>query len=589
MTLELVAIRLQLNTSLGRAEYATRFGPGLNVLNADNSWGKSTLLQSIVYALGLEGALSASRRSPLGPAMTQAIDTPKGRATVIESSVILWIRNARGQHIRAQRWVMSQDVDARLIRVWIAESEKGLEAAKHQDFFVRDPGSTTSTLGFHRLLEEFLGWNLPTVPNFEGGETRLYLEVLLPLFYVEQKFGWSGVAPRVPTHYRIREPLRRGMEFTLGLHTLDQLRRREALREEESSIRSAWGQSVSRAIEAAASENLRLVMMDETPVTDAQRRRGHIEYFDGSRWLPIEGAIERWAERLDVLVTGTTTAGDRTERTRTELASAERAVARAGAIVRASEENLALSQADHDALLDRLASVAADRSRLIDIRKIHALGGELALPLIAEGRCPTCSQDLDGRAVATGQVASLEDNIALVDSERTTLQNLIAAARESQQALQSQYEAGQAQLQNARTRVRSMRDELVGASNAPSITEVQERLILASHLRGAERVQATVAEVEEELSERAEQLDDLRRRLAALNAEPEVASDAETLRNFESRFQDQLRVYGLRSLDASDVAIDDRTLLPVSDGFELRANTIFASSEWLKRIQRGNG
>ncbi len=123
MTLQLVAIRLQLNTSRGPAGYEARFGSGLNVLNADNSWGKSTLLQGIVYALGLEGALSASRKSPLGPAMTQAIDTPLGPATVVESSVTLWIKNSSGSHMQVQRWVVSNDIDTRIIRVWMADSE----------------------------------------------------------------------------------------------------------------------------------------------------------------------------------------------------------------------------------------------------------------------------------------------------------------------------------------------------------------------------------------------------------------------------------------------------------------------------------
>jgi hypothetical protein len=68
-----------------------------------------------------------------------------------------------------------------------------------------------------RLLEEFLGWSLPMVPGFPGEDIRLYLEVIFPLFYVEQKFGWSGVAPRVPTHFRIRDPLPRAVEYVLGL------------------------------------------------------------------------------------------------------------------------------------------------------------------------------------------------------------------------------------------------------------------------------------------------------------------------------------------------------------------------------------
>ena len=68
MSLQLVEISLDVLTSSGPLRYGTRFGAGLNVLAAPNSYGKSTLSQSIIFALGLEGMLSASHAPPLGPA-----------------------------------------------------------------------------------------------------------------------------------------------------------------------------------------------------------------------------------------------------------------------------------------------------------------------------------------------------------------------------------------------------------------------------------------------------------------------------------------------------------------------------------------
>ena len=569
MTLNLIAVRLHLNTSRGPAGYECRFGPGLNILNADNSWGKSTLLQSIVYALGLEGSLSATRKAPLGPAMTQAIDTSLGPATIVDSDVTLCVKNAEGRYMRIQRWVVSSEVDTRLVRVWMADSEEALSAAPRQDHFVRDPGAATNALGFHRLLEEFLDWRLPSVPDFNGGETRLYLEVLLPLFYIEQKFGWSGLAPRVPTHYRIRDPLRRAMEFTMGLHTLDELRRRAALKEEIATIRADWQASVARAREAAAAEEFRVVLLDEKPVPASQRRASQMEYLEGEQWAVLSAGIELWTAELRRLGEAGTPAGQRTDEAKAELASAEREVAIAGATVRRAEEHLALWAADQEALLDRLHSVAADRARLLDIRKIRGLGGEYELPLLAEGRCPTCSQDLDGRHVVTGHVVSLEENIKLNDAERETLQNRLAANQARRSQLQEQVDAGQANLQEARLLVRALRDELIGPSGAPSVAEVRRRLVLEARLRGAERALMTVSDVEEELSHLADRLDDTRARLAALDAEPEVASDKATIEMFVRLFREQLQAYGLRSVEPSDVAIDPTSLLPVADGFEL--------------------
>jgi hypothetical protein len=54
--------------------------------------------------------------------------------------------------------------------------------------------------------------------------------------------------------------------------------------------------------------------------------------------------------------------------------------------------------------------------------------------------------------------------------------------------------------------------------------------------------------------------------LLRLDASP---SDGLILSNFRSRFREQLEAYGLRSLPASEVTIDETTLLPVNDGLEL--------------------
>ncbi len=71
------------------------FAPGLVVLRADNSSGKSTCLQGIVYALGLEGMLSASRAIPLPHVATSSLtDEADGRELgVLESYVMLEFEN----------------------------------------------------------------------------------------------------------------------------------------------------------------------------------------------------------------------------------------------------------------------------------------------------------------------------------------------------------------------------------------------------------------------------------------------------------------------------------------------------------------
>ena len=410
---------------------------------------------------------------------------------------------------------------------------------------------------------------MPFVPGYSGESIRLYLEVLFPLFYVEQKFGWGGVAPRIPTHYRIRDPLNRAVEYVLGLSTLDLIRQREALKEEEATIGAEWAAAIGRLSGAASAENLRLILPDGRPVGTGQRHPAMLEALDGEHWIPLETAEALWRERLMAIGDQILPAGERTDRSRANLATAEAQVRKLGAVVRDLREQLAISGADQDALVARFAGVEADKRRLMDVQRIRRLGGQLDLPLIAEGRCPTCQQDVDGRDVASGTVSTIEENIALLDAERVTLLAMQAAAQERSARLQESLEAAEVDLAAARDQVRLLRDELVGPSNAPSLSQVQERLTLESRLRGSAAVRDICAAVEHDLDELSIRFDDVRARRASLGDETASPEDAAALTAFRRSFQQQIEAYDLRSVPPGEVTIDERTLLPVDDGFEL--------------------
>lgn len=567
--MRIVSVALDVQTALGHLSYQCRMEPGLNVLNAPNTWGKSTVLQSIVYALGLEGALSTSNRTPIGPAMTLAVETKRGPAGVIESFITMTVANGRGQYMRVRRWAKSLEISPNLVQVQVADSEEGLTAVHRQDMFVRQGGATTSDVGFHRLLEDFLGWSLPLVRGYSGEDIRLYLEVLFPLFYIEQKFGWGGVAPRIPTHYRIRDPLNRAVEYALRLSTLDRIRQREALKEAEAAIGAEWTAAIGRLSGAANAERLRLVLPDIKPVGTGQRTAAVLEANDGPQWRPLDVVEAAWRQRLAAIGEQVIPAGKRTNRSRADLETAESEVRKLGAVVRDLREQVAISGADQDALAVRLAGIEEDKRRLTDVQRIRRLGGELDLPLIAEGRCPTCQQDVDGRDVASGTVSSIQENIALLEAERVTLMAMRAAAEVRSARLQESILSAEADLAGARDQVRLLRDELVGPSKAPSLSQVQERLTLESRLRGAAAVKDTCIAVEHELDELSVRLDDVRARRARLGDETISREDAMTLNNFRQSFQEQLVAYGLRSVRPSSVTIDERTYLPITDGFEL--------------------
>ena len=241
MRIRAVSIDVETEDGLA-AQYRTEFGPGLVVVSGPNSVGKSLLFQSLIYGLGLDGMYGPSHdHGLLTRAMTEEIRLGGEQRRVLRSSVAIEVENREGQVLTAQREVAGDSND-RLVATW-AEAAITAETSDgtRRDYFVRRGGAAVEESGFHKLLAEFLGWDLPIVPAFNNREVPLYLEILFPFLAIEQKVGWSGILPRIPTYLQVRDPLQRGVEFFLGLELVQRARDLQRLIDREADLRrQSW-------------------------------------------------------------------------------------------------------------------------------------------------------------------------------------------------------------------------------------------------------------------------------------------------------------------------------------------------------------
>lgn len=568
MRIERVALRA--TTTGGTVVYETDLGPGLNVLAAPNSFGKSTVLQAIIYGLGLEGMLSASHALPVGPAMTTVVDLPGGvREQVVESYVELDLANDSDATFRVRRHVVSLELDTSLVQTWTAQPSQSLDDASRVDLFVRQPGAAVNALGFHRALTEFLGWQLPLVPTYADADVPLYLEALFPLFYVEQKAGWAGLAPKMPTYLRIRDVLQRSIEYVLGLSTLDRLKAREELKREQDRIRKDWAAVLSSLSAVASTNGFQVTEIGTSPTMPSALPAIHATGLQGSDWVPLRELVWTWQTDLRRLSgQEIETTGERATESRSQLAEAERSLAESAARLRAAQEQMSLLRSDVSALNERISHVVDDRRKLQDVSRLQRLGSDLDLDVLEHGACPTCLQPLDAESVPHGGTASIDDTLRLVDAERTTLERMRAVAEQKQHDVERVVSALSVELDGQRRRVRLLRDELVQASNTPSMVDVERRLTLSRRIEAGKFVMSRCESANELLEGLSEEWEGVQQRLAALDG-TYSRSDLERLRAFRDSFSDQLRQYGLRSLPVDSVTIDSDTFVPVNDGVEL--------------------
>jgi hypothetical protein len=577
---------ITVNTDKGQFGARTDFSDGLNVVRAENYAGKSTLLQAIVYALGLEGMLSPSHDVPLPHAVTDYVEYEGGKATVIDSMVSLEIENGVGQFLTMQRGVAGQR-HRHLITVYEGRALTAKEALETGlDYFVREPHAATSERGFHKRLADFLGWVLPTAPRFNDVDCPLYLETIFPLLYVEQKLGWGRLPARYPTWLGIRDVARRTVEFLLGLDAYAIGVERVAIHDEISRIRAEWASLRNRTGKlATASAGLASGIPPEPISVWPPEVLPQIRMPRGSEWVPLTSYLSILRERLATLESQTVpSASADNPQLRRELAAAQSLLAEKERLVGSLVEKLESDTSEIEALHQRIDAIEDDLRKYKDVRRLRKLGSSDE-PETVKGICPTCHQSLADSLLDTGKKTepmSIEQNVSFHEEQLQLFTAVLTNARQTVGANNIQLQSHRDEIATLRDRIRALRETLVSPSNAPSIEAVTERVRLENRIATLE---AALASFEDSLAEFAQYSDEwksVQERRSRLPKGALSEKDENKLNSFQQLLRQQLVLYKMGSLRPNELTISRDNYVPEVAGINLGADV---SASDLIRLQ----
>lgn len=571
--------RLRIVATTVRGPYGTdiTFGDGLNVLRADNSSGKSTLVNAILYGLGMEGMLGPSWPRPLKYALYDELTDQSGvTQSVQESHVMLEISNDRGEHWTLRRQVHGGDASD-LVRLWDgrALTQPGTERPRG-DTFVRGDGSASREAGFHMQLARFIGWELPDVVAYDGKRRPLYMQLIFPLLFVEQQTGWTGVRDNVPTYLRVRDPALRAVQFLLDLQAVDRAGAREELDARLSAIRQRWASTVGEFRGSLRGEAAVVTGVPETPVTawPPEPLPTLMVYLDQER-VPVAHALAHLRGRLKELrETEIPKVSAVAAQTQLDLTAAERkhreiAAARAQLI-----RDVAGYEADVQRIKDRQSALRADRKRHLDAQKVLDLGGS-PVTRLADGHCPTCDQhwphDLLGGDVQS--VMSFKDNVAIIEQEQRALNALGLGAAETLAEAQAQLVSLSDVWFEAQADVRALREVLLQDGRAPSAAAIRERLVIERRIEGLNDLAADLDALVDRLAPLAKEHRDLKALRDGLADDELTPEDERKVSTWEKSILEQLRAYDFKSTTdgatTGGIRLSRSTLLPEREGLNL--------------------
>ncbi|MCD4818051.1 MAG: AAA family ATPase [Candidatus Cloacimonetes bacterium] len=261
-------IKIEINTKDGLFGSFFEFVSGLNIIRGNNTSGKSSLFQAIIYCLGFEELLGGRNEKTMQSVLKDQIEFPDDSFhTVIQSYVILEIENKNKEIISIRRSVTSSSGrKPQLIDVYfgsILENPDG--NFEYKPMYVHDKGGASNNIyGFHLFLEKFLEINLPNVLLNSGDLRKLYLQQVASSYIIEQKTGWSDFFATMP-HYKLQNKEARVIEFLLNMDIYENKKNKQKLLIEKRLIENNWRSLYYRLNRFAEKVGGKLINLSEKP------------------------------------------------------------------------------------------------------------------------------------------------------------------------------------------------------------------------------------------------------------------------------------------------------------------------------------
>lgn len=573
-------IYIFVETAKGQFDVEIPLEKGLNIIRAENSSGKSTCVNAIAYGLGLESILGPSRKRPFPKSLYDTILDGKASRKphdVLSSHIRLTLQNSHEVTAIVTREVKE---DINLVSVSFPGDGGELFYADG-DFYIGTAGtglgSATSEKGFHHWLSDFIGWKLPLVPKYDGKDCPLYLECIFPLFFIEQKRGWSEILANSPKHFGIKNVKRSAIEFCLGIEGFEHERK---LADAQNSIEKAereWDELKSAAEGIADYNEVRIMKM---PDLDNREAQPDIEfsYLDNQVYISVSdrlSALKRKSASLAEVGKLDVSSDERYESQAAVIRSLHRRIDdNAGAL-----ETALLSEPD---LNDKIQTLRNDFSQYRQLKKLKDVGSRLGE--LDTNKCPICESELYdtlGAKQKQGTPMTLEDNIEFLKNQLAFFESIKAKNAQRIGVLKSESSMLYAMLENESERLSMLEQDLLEVHGEVK-AQIREKMQSQNLISETEKLWKS----QKELNDRGERIHNewltARGRLASLRKKAPRSGRSAILRDMEVILRKNLDAFGFSYTDIHSVTISPKSLRPEQEGYDIVAET--SASDYIRII-----
>ena len=569
MKLHINAFRVTLATNRGPYGATVLFGNGLNVIRAENTSGKSALMNGMLYALGLEILVGKRGVEATKPVLYSTGDYDSQSFKVLESFVEIEIANASGEVVTVRRYVAG-DRNPRLIEVVHSPIVTGRQENQHrvEPFFVGIEGAAQREQGFHHFLAEFLKLELPHVKRFKGEDVPLYVECIAPLMFIEQIRGWSGIQATLPQSFGIRNVAKLAVEYILGLDVIENEKRRIQISEEANQIREDWRGVRELMSQIASRVGGRLMNVPARPVTVLSDEPWIAIYGDDEDVIALDDFLVAKRSLLVESSSEETAGASGSEELGTKLDAQENALLVDQAELSQLRSDIRAEEDELRKLRSRLDFIKADIQRNKDVKRLHDFGVETGLSLV-QGRCPTCNQSIKDNLIPTeSAVMGVEENIGFLKTELDAVKLLISSEEERLARLKGRKAGASQTVTNLRATIRDLRSDLLESRDF-SVATIREQIHLQEEITNLKQLRDEFEEQFGRLGDAAERWQENRAMYSELPDDFFSEEDKGKLDALSECFAKNVQRFGYRSTGVTRLHISEDNYRPVCDEFEV--------------------
>jgi ribosome-associated translation inhibitor RaiA len=561
-------------TAAGDYGFKCSFGPGLNVLRGDNSSGKSTFFNALIYSLGMEELIGGVGVKSLPYALKEYIEGENGeKIKIISSSVFIQLSNRGGGVITLKRPIVSDQKNIKLIEVILGPYlSVPNDSYKVVPTFLHDKGAAQDNdSGFFTYLERFAGMSLPKVSSYKGGEVKLYLQTIFAAFLVEQKRGWTDYIANSP-YYAIRDVKTKVVEFILDFDVFENERNRAQILLELTAIQKLWSEEKYKI--KLMSDNAAVVTSGIKDAADEQfeSRLVSIDKLVDGVAVDVYGYIADILSRIEVVLKKESEVGlDVSSEVVESYSEQKNVLASLVSMFDSLCSDVRVAKARLQEYEDAKKSVEEDLSKNKIALKLKRFGAEQQLE-IASDSCPSCHQHIDDSLLLADmlpQPMSIDENVVYLESQKQILTKYISGLVRAVESLNLQSKELSVDISERRSICLSLKRQL-RAFDSVNESDIRLKIQLENKISVLNSATDGIDISVKRLVEIAADLKAAKIRLSSIPVRALSDFDRKKLQFFQSSFRELAGLFGYGSAPTADIEINNETYFPYLSGIELR-------------------